>query len=62
MSPATQGYNNSVAILMAVGEQNSEDGLEWRWVLLMERMTRDGAAVGSLEVRPSDKELIGAKT
>jgi hypothetical protein len=25
-------------------------------------MTRDGAAVGSLEVRPSDKELIGAKT
>lgn len=47
---------------MAVGEQNSEDGLEWRWVLLMERMTRDGAEVGSLEVRPSDKKLIGAKT
>ncbi len=28
----------------------------------MERMTRDGAEVGSLEVWSSDKELISAKT
>ena len=43
MSPVTRRYNNSVPIVMAVGEQKSEDGLEWRWLLLlMERMTKTG--------------------
>jgi hypothetical protein len=51
MSPVTRRYNNLVAVVMAVEKQKSENALEWRWVLLLiERMTRDGAEVGSLEV------------